>query len=391
MVRPLRPTRQPSAAKRRRRGGASRTATLARFLLLALPSTARELRAWRQEAAACPDAHLRSLALASIEAKAFHCLGGSVFSVWPGSCRRTLVQAIVALQTISDYLDNLCDRAGVQDGQAFRQLHQAFLDALDPAAGSRPEPEYYALYPYRNDGGYLARLVQACQQAEAALPGYAAVKAQARQLGERYCSLQVHKHLEEAVREKALQDWLRPLLEKLRNQVFWWELAAATGSTLGIFALYALASGKAPAPPNPAAQARPSAQAGPSAQAAADAVVEAYFPWIGGLHILLDYLIDQQEDRLGGDLNFVEYYGGPAEAARRLSFFLQKSLDASGRLPDAAFHRTVIEGLLAMYLSDPKARAPELQPVRQALLRQGGPGTRRLFWLCTALRRAGAL
>lgn len=29
-----------------------------------------------------------------------------------------------------------------------------------------------------------------------------------------------------------------------------------------------------------------------------------YFPYIQGLHILLDYLIDQEEDKAGGDLNF---------------------------------------------------------------------------------------
>jgi len=34
-------------------------------------------------------------------------------------------------------------------------------------------------------------------------------------------------------------------------------------------------------------------------------VKNSYFPWVQGLHILLDYLIDQEEDRINGDLNFV--------------------------------------------------------------------------------------
>lgn len=41
------------------------------------------------------------------------------------------VKFIVAFQTISDYLDNLCDRVEVNDEQAFRQLHLAITDALD--------------------------------------------------------------------------------------------------------------------------------------------------------------------------------------------------------------------------------------------------------------------
>ena len=32
----------------------------------------------------------------------------------------------------------------------------------------------------------------------------------------------------------------------------------------------------------------------------ATAIEEAYFPWIGSLHLLLDSLVDQQEDRLLG-------------------------------------------------------------------------------------------
>ena len=40
----------------------------------------------------------------------------------------------------------------------------------------------------------------------------------------------------------------------------------------------------------------------------ADKIFAAFFPWIGGFHILLDYFIDQVEDDCHGDLNFVAYY-----------------------------------------------------------------------------------
>ncbi|WP_027718617.1 tetraprenyl-beta-curcumene synthase family protein [Desulfovirgula thermocuniculi] len=342
---------------------------LARFLLRALPRAGRELARWREMAARCPDPVLRQMALASIAAKKFHCQGGSVFAVRAGRFEREVARAIVALQTISDYLDNLCDRAGVQDGESFALLHRAFLDALCPGA---PPGDYYALYPYRGDGGYLGALVRACQEALACLPGYGALQEKALSLARLYCSLQVRKHLPWPQRVKSLVEWLEPLLRRLAAGLYWWELAAATGSTLGIFALFSLA-----------------ARGGSPAEA--EQVLAGYFPWICGLHILLDYFIDQQEDAAGGDLNFVAYYRDGHEAAARLRHFACRSLELAARLPDAAFHQTVVAGLLAMYLSDPKAQGQEPSGAREELLASGGPYAGFLYRLCRGLRRAGVV
>ena len=40
----------------------------------------------------------------------------------------------------------------------------------------------------------------------------------------------------------------------------------------------------------------------------AERIRKGYFPYIQGLHILLDYFIDQEEDKVVGDLNFCSYY-----------------------------------------------------------------------------------
>ncbi|MQL53678.1 DUF2600 family protein [Desulfofundulus thermobenzoicus] len=352
------------------RQGTARLILLGRFLLQAFPGVAGELGNWRQMARACPDPVLREMALASIGTKTFHCQGGSVFGVWSGSHRRELIRAIVALQTISDYLDNLCDRAGVQDGEAFRQLHRALVDALRPGASLQ---DYYALYPYRQDGGYLHGLVRSCQQALALLPAYGPVRDRACHLAELYCRLQVYKHIPWPLRVKSLTAWLNPLLAALPEKLYWWELAAATGSTLGIFALFALAA------------------RGNYTEEQVENLTGAYFPWICGLHILLDYFIDQQEDAAGGDLNFVSYYRDGEEAARRLKLFVDRSLALAGELPDPYFHITVVQGLLAMYLSDPKVNGQGLQATRRLLLDRGGPAAVRLYRLCAALRRVGVV
>lgn len=339
---------------------------LGRFLFLAFPGVFREMKSWRKLAAACPDPQLRQMALASIGLKRFHCQGGSVFSVWTGAYRPELIRAIVALQTISDYLDNLCDRAGVQDEAAFRQLHRDFVDALCP--GVKPE-DYYSLYPYGQDGGYLVALVKSCQQSLAFIPAYESVRERACELAELYCQLQVYKHIQVHLREKHLTDWLNYLLKRVPEELYWWELAAATGSTLGIFALFALAARGRYAPDQ------------------VELVSQAYFPWIGGLHILLDYFIDQQEDQDAGDLNFVSYYRDRQQATLRLRYFLEKSQALTEKLPDPFFHSTVVQGLLAVYLSDTKVPAQGLGDTCRLLLDLGGSGSRRLFRLCNALRR----
>ena len=43
---------------------------------------------------------------------------------------REAIRFIVAYQTISDYLDNLCDRSTSLDPKDFSALHEAMKDAL---------------------------------------------------------------------------------------------------------------------------------------------------------------------------------------------------------------------------------------------------------------------
>jgi tetraprenyl-beta-curcumene synthase len=98
----------------------------------------------------------------------------------------------------------------------------------------------------------------------------------------------------------------------------------------------------------------------------------ANFPWIGGLHILLDYFIDRQEDRKGGDLIFCAFYPDAGDTGRRLQFFLEQSLEEAQNLPDPAFHLMVVRGLPALYLSDVKVARQNQVSTREAVLRAAG-------------------
>lgn len=340
-----------------------------RFVTTVFPQVSRELTIWQQHAAACPEQELAKQALASIRHKKFHCLGGSIYSLYPNSSRQSLLRLIVALQTISDYLDNLCDRTGIYDETAFHQLHLAMTEALDPDAGIS---DYYAAYPLKEDGGYLTALVTACRREAASLPAYQLVKPHVLQLANLYSTLQTLKHLHPAVREEKMLSWINTLLPAYPN-LNPWEFAAATGSTLGMFMLCAAASNAALT----------------SQQAAA--LQQAYFPYIAGLHILLDYYIDAAEDREHGDLNFVAYYKNSRQTAERLVWISRQALTVANSLPEPVFHNSVVKGLLAMYLSDPKTTPLPERTIKNALLKQAGRYTQVLYSICRGLRLARIL
>ncbi|WP_203530674.1 tetraprenyl-beta-curcumene synthase family protein [Thermaerobacter sp. PB12/4term] len=401
---------------------AGEAALLAVYVGAVLPAVDRLLHRWQERASHIPDPELRRQALASLRTKRFHCQGGAVFAAAvPAHRRPLLIEAVVALQTISDYLDNLCDRSESLDPADYRQLHQAMLDAVAvpgrslPAGPGRPRrggdgrplpggplpggplpakllsggPEepgrraapgfpsrspgpardgrsYYRLHPHRDDGGYLESLVAACQQALARFPGYPQVAGTIQRLVSLYSDLQVNKHGDREGRLARLAAWYRREAGPWQERLAWWEFAAACGSTLGVFALF-----------------REALLAAEPSPARVKALAGAYFPWIGGLHILLDYLIDQAEDRAGGDLNLVRPYGDPQRAAAGLAAFARQAARQAELLPDAALHRLVVDGLLGLYLTDPKVARQGLEPVARQLVAAGGPGAR----LCLAASR----
>ncbi|QAY68418.1 tetraprenyl-beta-curcumene synthase family protein [Paenibacillus protaetiae] len=322
-----------------------------------LPSVEHELRQLRAFAERIPDPELRAQALDSLTSKKFHCQGGAVYAAANLEQRNTLIPLIVALQTISDYLDNLCDRSTSLDPDDFRQLHQSMLDAVHPGAELQ---DYYALHNEKDDGGYLRHLVQTCQRHAANLPSYASVQSAVTELVMLYSDLQVYKHIRRELREPRLLAWWEPYRSRY-PELQWNEFAAATGSTLGMFTLF-LAAGSE----------------GLTAREA-DAIKNTYFPHVCGLHILLDYLIDQEEDVQGGDLNFCNYYDNYTLLAERMSMIARRAREDVVVLPGSKFHRLIIEGLLALYLSDPKVRGQaEVRMVTRKLMKRS-PLTRVFF------------
>jgi len=322
-----------------------------------LPLAGREWRRWRALAQKIPDDELRKQAIASLQKKRFHAEGGCVFAVAMPRMASVLVPLIVALQTISDYLDNLCDRSTSKGEADFAQLHLAMAEAVTPG---EVQSDYYAERSERDDGGYLAMLVGECRENIVRLPRYGEVADLVRMHIGRYNTMQTYKHVDVRWRKERLQGWYDGI--SACEDLSWWEFSAAAGSTLCVFALFLEA-------------ANPRAEGG--CERVRD-VEAAYFPWVCGLHILLDYLIDQEEDLLGGDLNFVAQYTNRAQGYRRMELFAHRAREAVAHLSDDRFHSMVIAGLLGMYLSDEKVDAGGHSAFARGMIASHGT-TARLF------------
>ena len=310
-----------------------------------LPYAKKYLKQYENWALCIPNVELRTQALNSMNSKKFHADGGSLYALLSLHAVEPLVRFIVAFQTISDYLDNLCDRSTSLDPVDFAQLHQSMIDAVDPLADPF-QTNYYQYREDQDDGGYLRRLVGECQAVLAELPSFHLVWNYVDQWVRLYGELQTHKHVVIQERESRLIAWWQKN-EMLAPELYWWEYAAATGSTLGVFVLCSMAA-------NPELKVDH-----------IEKIAASYFPWMGGVHIILDYLIDQEEDRVSGDLNFVSYYEHEEQTKERIQWMINRTLLSLQNVPNRNFHQLIVQGLLGLYLSDPKVMAlPVAQQVR---------------------------
>jgi tetraprenyl-beta-curcumene synthase len=318
-----------------------------RYWLDVFPHVCGEVRHWRARAAQIPEPGLRRVALANLRAERGNLEGAAAFAAFvPRRRRETVVRAQVAFQVIYDYLDSLAEQPSADPGRNGRQLHRALLTALDRGA---PHADYYAHHCCRGDGGYLEDLIDTCREAFAALPSRATVTACALRAAGRMVAYQSLIHEDPRDSPGALARWASkqtPPGLGLR----WWEAAAATASSLGVFALIAAA-------------------AEPTLRSEETAAVErAYFPWIGALHVLLDSLIDRGEDREAGRLGLVEHYRSPTDTAARLTLLATRASASARALSQGDRHTLLLAAMTGHYLSTPAASLPDALPAAEGVL-----------------------
>jgi tetraprenyl-beta-curcumene synthase len=281
---------------------------------------------------------LRQAALTNLRTERMNLDGAAAFAVFvPDRRRAAVIRAQVAFQVAYDYVDTLAEQPSADPIRNSGQLHRALGAALDPAG---PQIDYYAHHPCCDDAGYLENIVEACRTALRVLPSYASVAAFAQRAVTRLMSYQSLNLNESQGDHTALERWAREQIPSGAD-LRWWEIAASAGSSLCIFVLIAAAA---------------------SSLVGAEETIEieeAYFPWVGSLHTLLDSLVDRFEDAAAGQHSLLDYYSSPEEAAARIKLIAAESLRVTRKLPRGGQHVLVLAGMTSHYLSTPQASLPE--------------------------------
>lgn len=314
------------------------------------PRVRRQVARWRLRAGRIPDPVLRHLALEALD-KQGNIEGAAAFAAFaPWRYRGRAVLTASAFQCAYNLLDMLGEQPSEEPVRDGRRLHEALVYALTPSA---PRLDWFEYHPQHDDGGYLDSVLRECRDAFAGLPAHAAVADSAQAAAERIVAFQSLNLSEAQGDHEQLERWATgatPAGSGLR----WWETAAAAGSSLAVHALIAAAADRT------------------LDERAAQALAQAYFPWIGCLHSLLDNLIDKREDEAAGHRSLLEYYD-PHHAAARLGVLAERARAATGDVPHSGRHRVMLTAMIANYLSSPDARAPDLHEARDTVIAGAGP------------------
>jgi tetraprenyl-beta-curcumene synthase len=343
-----------------------------RYWSTVAPVVREQLVRWEQAAHAIPDPALRALALGKLRDERFNALlAATLATLAPSSRRARVVEAIVALQVLYDYVDAVTEQPMILvpaiDGRA---LLAALIDAVTlPSSDDHHHPDtsrrdyYYRDRPRSDDGGhvqteranaddggYLQALIETVSSELARLPNAAVIAPVAGAAAARCAEAQVLNH--EASRSGIVQLRRAATAQASGTGLGWQEyLAGATASVLAIGALIVAAADSA------------------TTRAQAEELDGLYLS-IGALS-MLDSLVDQEEDIAAGQLGYVQYYAAPEELALGLATLARDAARRARVLPNGAHHIVTLVGIVAYYASAPTANTelarPLIAPVRREL------------------------
>jgi tetraprenyl-beta-curcumene synthase len=324
---------------------------IVRELVWGLRAVSREVEMWRAHAAEIPDATIRDDALAALSHKRPNTDGAALFWIITTHRRRGLLSLLVAYEIMSDFLDSAIERgahAGITNG---RQLHLALVEAIDPKS---PMSDYYKYHPWRDDGGYLSRLVGVCRDGCSTLPSYQGVRPMLVRAATLAQVQGISHELDDVLRDVALEVWAARERDP-DSELGWYEMAGAASAWLTVLALLAVAA---------------------EPQSGTDyalGVYLAYFPWISLTATLLDSYGDLIEDQVNNENSYVARYESLEVAVGRIEDVLRRAVLETGLLRNGERHAVILAAMVAMYLSKDSARTPDMKATSRMLLCAGGP------------------
>jgi tetraprenyl-beta-curcumene synthase len=322
--------------------------TARRYWLAVFPRVALEVCRRRALATRIPDPALRRLALEALDDKRGNLEGAAAFAaIVPRESRPLVVRALVACQAICDYLDLLAEQPSDDPVANGYRLHEALIVATTPG---EPHRDYYMSHPRGDDNGYLRALVDAARAALSALPSTLSIGEPMGRATERIALYQSFNHGDAAGSYEPFERWAVGAASH-HTGMHPWETAAGAGSTLTVLALIASAA-------DPLLR-----------KAEASAIENAYFPWIGSLHSLLDSLVDRDKDLAVEGRALVGYYSSPFHAAARMRTIAREALRRAEALPRGRRHALIVAAMTSFYICEIHAAAsPHAQLVGPSVL-----------------------
>jgi tetraprenyl-beta-curcumene synthase len=322
-----------------------------------LRDVSREVGRWRTVAAGIPDNTLRHDALEAIDRKRANIDGAALFWTLPRVRSPELLRLLVAYEILADFLDCTSERAAHAGTTNGRQLHRALIEALDPGL---QVSDYYRYHPWREDGGYLRALVDACRQTCVVLPSFDAARPLLHRAAHLTQVLALNHEPEPARRDAALRTWAQEHFPG-DEELMWFEWSGGASAWLTVLALLALA-----------------AQPDRDAREARDTYA-VYLPWVSLTGTMLDSYGDIAEDAADAAHSYIAHYSSTDAAAARVGEIVRRSLYGAASLRDGERHLVIASCMIAMYLSKDSVRTPQTRALTQYLTHTAGPLTRLLM------------
>jgi tetraprenyl-beta-curcumene synthase len=316
------------------RAGAALVGANVRYWSGIAPQVRRELRRWMDRASAIPDPCLRAIATDKLHAEHFNAeVAATLATTAPARHRGRVVEAIVALEVLYDYLDGITEAPAADPLRDRMTAYRAFTAIFDEGSPATDTAED----SYPGDGGYLNALCATARDAIATLPSSSAVASAGRRAAERCAAAQVRVHASAQLGTGQLERWARERAAAERSADWREYLAGAVASVLAVHALIAAAADEK------------------IGEEQAHAIDAAYLS-ISALSTMLDSLIDHERDMRLGDPWLVRLYGDEGALGARLPHAAKRALAQVLLLPNSAHHLMTLSGVVAYYSSAPEAR-----------------------------------
>jgi tetraprenyl-beta-curcumene synthase len=316
----------------------------ARYWATVAPLVRRHVAGWERRADAIPDPVLRIAALEKLrEARLNVDMAATLATLAPRRDREATVEAIVALEVLSDYLDGLGEVPlgdPIGDG---RHLFGAFGDAI--ASDREPSGDYYARYPWSGDAGYMDELIAVVRGALARLPAREQVAEVMTRAGARSAEAQLRTHAIPALGPQQAEEWASA--ESAAVGVGWREFLAGAGSSvIAVHALIAVA-------------------ADPKTTTEQAELIDAAYLAGSALATMLDCLVDYERDAGEGRLQigYMQLYEDRGTFAEELAAVARRAIRNAAQAPNGAHHVMTVSGIVAYYSSEPGARTSFAGPV----------------------------